>query len=112
MIMEKLDPSVMNFFVRIDPNMTAKEVTRRSGIDTIIPGMMIDDHLFTPCGYSMNGLLEKYYMTIHVTPEQNFSFVSIETNVPQKCYAKSNSIATICGERFCQFKRFRHYHGR
>ncbi|KAI7694918.1 hypothetical protein SSS_02120 [Sarcoptes scabiei] len=67
--------------------MTAKEVTRRSGIDTIIPGMMIDDHLFTPCGYSMNGLLEKYYMTIHVTPEQNFSFVSIETNVPQKCYA-------------------------
>ena len=27
-----------------------------SGLDTLIPGLLIDDYLFEPCGYSMNGL--------------------------------------------------------
>lgn len=30
---------------------------QKSGIDKIIPEAMIDDVLFEPCGYSMNGLL-------------------------------------------------------
>ena len=30
---------------------------QKSGIVDIIPGMQIDDFLFEPCGYSMNGLL-------------------------------------------------------
>lgn len=29
---------------------------QESGIDKIIPGMVIDDFLFDPCGYSMNGV--------------------------------------------------------
>ncbi len=28
-----------------------------SGIDKILPCMKIDDYLFEPCGYSMNGIL-------------------------------------------------------
>lgn len=59
MIMEKLKPATMaNFFRSSHPEtVTASEVTRRARIDTILPGMVIDDYLFTPCGYSMNGIL-------------------------------------------------------
>ena len=62
-IMERLDPKVMDLFFRpihngvINSSITAGEITRKSGIDKLIPGMMIDDFFFTPCGYSMNGLL-------------------------------------------------------
>jgi len=31
-------------------------VFQKSGIDKIIPNMAIDDFLFQPCGYSMNGI--------------------------------------------------------
>ncbi len=31
---------------------------QKSGIDVILPCMMIDDYLFDPCGYSMNGILK------------------------------------------------------
>ena len=32
-------------------------VLQKSGIGDLIPGTVIDDVLFEPCGYSMNGLL-------------------------------------------------------
>lgn len=50
------------------------------GIDAILPGFAIDEHPFTPAGYSMNGLLGDDYYTIHVTPESRGSYVSFETN--------------------------------
>lgn len=61
--MEELDDNVMDLFVRpvhggiVNESLTGAEITRKSGIDKLIPGMIIDDFLFTPCGYSMNGLL-------------------------------------------------------
>jgi S-adenosylmethionine decarboxylase len=56
--------------------------------------MEIDDYLFSPCGYSMNGILKNdaldfglgQYMTIHITPEPEFSYVSFESNVPLTSY--------------------------
>ena len=30
---------------------------QKSGIDLLVPNMKIDDFLFEPCGYSMNGVL-------------------------------------------------------
>ncbi|CAM5999451.1 unnamed protein product [Sphagnum balticum] len=59
-----------------------------SGIDTLLPkGTVVDSHLFDPCGYSMNGIIEgtDRYVTIHITPEPAFSYVSFETNQDQKC---------------------------
>ena len=44
-------------------------------------GFEVDDHLFDPCGYSLNALRGKEYYTIHVTPEESGSYVSFETNV-------------------------------
>ncbi|XP_069104008.1 S-adenosylmethionine decarboxylase proenzyme-like [Argopecten irradians] len=70
-----------------DVSKTAAQATKDSGISDILPGAQIDDFLFEPCGYSMNGLLpEGCYITIHVTPEPHCSYVSFETNIPQKSY--------------------------
>ncbi len=65
---------------------TGLEATRMSGIDTILPGAVVDDFLFSPCGYSCNGLREDAFFTIHVTPEPTHSFVSFETNVKASEY--------------------------
>lgn len=54
-LMTELDPKVMEIFTK-DVCMTGVEATEKSGIDKILPGMKIDDYLFDPCGYSMNGI--------------------------------------------------------
>lgn len=85
-IMQELDQKIMKIFTR-EKCASAKEATQRSGIDKLLPGVVIDDFLFSPCGYSMNGLLKGgYYITIHITPEPHCSYVSFETNIPQESY--------------------------
>ncbi|XP_055593925.1 S-adenosylmethionine decarboxylase proenzyme isoform X2 [Uranotaenia lowii] len=85
-LMTDLDPKVMAVFTK-DLCNTAKEATQKSGIYKLIPGMVIDDYLFDPCGYSMNGVSKSgCYMTIHITPEPDFSYVSFETNVASAGY--------------------------
>ena len=54
-LMTHLDPEVMALFTR-DVCSSADEATQKSGIDKLIPNMIIDDFLFEPCGYSMNGV--------------------------------------------------------
>ncbi|KAF5736895.1 S-adenosylmethionine decarboxylase proenzyme 4-like [Tripterygium wilfordii] len=55
------------------------EMTEITGIDNIIPGAIICDFGFDPCGYSMNGIHDgDRYSTIHVTPEDGFSYASFE----------------------------------
>ncbi|CAN6806243.1 unnamed protein product [Brassica oleracea] len=55
-----------------------KEMTRLSGIDMINENAFICDFAFDPCGYSMNGVDGERYSTIHVTPEDGFSYASFE----------------------------------
>lgn len=57
---------------------SAKEMTKASGISGIIPEMEICDFDFDPCGYSMNGICGPAASTIHVTPEEGFSYASYE----------------------------------
>lgn len=85
-IMQNLDQDVMRIFTR-DASANAKEATQKSGIDRLYPGAVLDDFLFNPCGYSVNGILKGgHYFTIHITPEPHCSYVSFETNAPQDNY--------------------------
>lgn len=78
-MMTGLDNDIMksNFYAdTFCKDKTAKEV----GVHDLLPGALIDDFIFEPCGYSVNGLLEDAYFTIHVTPEEEHSYASFETN--------------------------------
>ena len=71
-LMSELDPEIMQIFHR-ENSSTAQEarevmsvdsihrtknrIVQRSGIASLVPNMKIDDYLFHPCGYSMNGVL-------------------------------------------------------
>ncbi|KAK6944302.1 S-adenosylmethionine decarboxylase [Dillenia turbinata] len=59
-------------------NYSAAEMTKSSGILNIMPSHEICDFGFDPCGYSMNGVDGSGYSTIHVTPEEGFSYASYE----------------------------------
>jgi len=67
-------------FRRLHPAETAAQCTERTGIADMFKGSLIDDYVFDPCGYSMNGVFGKGLSTIHVTPEPECSFASCEAS--------------------------------
>ncbi|TPX59892.1 adenosylmethionine decarboxylase [Powellomyces hirtus] len=96
-LMTNLDPAAMKAFWRNAEELRAakdgsanvareggQRVYHAAGISEIYPTAVIDDYLFDPCGYSLNGLVGPYYFTIHVTPEDICSYASFETTVPVK----------------------------
>jgi S-adenosylmethionine decarboxylase len=86
-LMQDMHPAVAKkFFKNSDPTMTSRRMTIESGIRDLVPGSIIDDFAFDPCGYSMNGILFDAYYTIHITPESHCSYVSFETNARLRCY--------------------------
>lgn len=70
-------------FVRDQSFVSSRATTEASGIADVFPNMDVDDYVFEPCGYSMNGLCGDEYSTVHITPEAGFSYCSVEhSNVP------------------------------
>ena len=56
-----------------------RAVCEESGIrDAIGAQDVTDDYLFAPCGYSLNALQGERLCTIHVTPEEDCSYASVE----------------------------------
>jgi len=80
LLMSELDPDVLKKFYK-KPGYTSEMLTKSIGLADLFPEALIDDYLFDPCGYSMNGLLNDAYFTVHVTPQQTCSYASFETNV-------------------------------
>lgn len=69
----------------------ALELSDRLGISSIFPPSLtqLDAYAFDPCGYSGNAVISpknaslgEGYWTIHVTPEEGWSYASFECNVP------------------------------
>jgi len=81
-LMSELDKEAMQAFYRNDKYVDAKTTTKSFGLATVLPDMITDEVQFDPCGYSVNALSNRdgTYFTVHVTPEDHFSFVSFETN--------------------------------
>ncbi|PSC69452.1 ornithine decarboxylase [Micractinium conductrix] len=65
-------------FFRSDAYISAQHTTVTSGIQALVPDASIDDYVFEPCGYSMNGVEAGTFSTIHITPEDGFSYASFE----------------------------------
>lgn len=63
-----------------DPAKSASQVTTETGIRSLVPSADIDDYVFEPCGYSMNGIAGGGFITIHITPEDGFSYASVEVS--------------------------------
>eukprot|EP00761_Pharyngomonas_kirbyi_P011702 gb/GECH01011728.1/.p1 GENE.gb/GECH01011728.1/~~gb/GECH01011728.1/.p1 ORF type:complete len:345 (+),score=49.20 gb/GECH01011728.1/:1-1035(+) len=80
--MHDLHPEAMKPYFKDSHADDTQSVATVSGIRNLLPGSIIDEFMFEPCGYSMNGLLGEHYWTIHITPEDECSYVSFETNVP------------------------------
>ncbi|KAJ3126864.1 spermidine resistance protein [Nowakowskiella sp. JEL0407] len=93
-LMTKLDKNVMSQFWREKGDTSnadgKSDVYEKTGISEIYPSATVDDYLFDPCGYSLNALIGPYYFTIHVTPEDDFSYASFETSVPVKKYYQNH----------------------
>lgn len=65
------------FFKR--PGVDADAVAKESGVRALVPHAdTFDGCLFEPCGYSMNALEGLGLCTVHVTPEPDCSYASVE----------------------------------
>ena len=77
MCMTGLDKEKASVFYKT-PASSAAIMTEQSGIRKILPNSEICDFEFDPCGYSMNSIEGDAISTIHVTPEDGFSYASFE----------------------------------
>lgn len=77
------------------PSIIGRTLSSTIGISDLFPPHLttLDAYAFDPCGYSSNALLKwsdgiedgcggEGYYTIHVTPEEGWSYASFECNVP------------------------------
>lgn len=78
MCLTGLDREMASVFYKTQSG-SAGAMTVNSGIRKILPDSKICDFEFDPCGYSMNSLEGAAISTIHVTPEDGFSYASFET---------------------------------
>lgn len=62
-------------------NQTVQKIREHLCLDSLFSGFVLDDFAFSPCGYSINAIKGDKYATIHITPEENSSYVSLETNL-------------------------------
>ncbi|KZV39430.1 S-adenosylmethionine decarboxylase proenzyme [Dorcoceras hygrometricum] len=77
MCMTGLDREKASVFYKKESS-SATLMTHESRIRNILPESDICDFEFEPCGYSMNSIEEAAVSTIHVTPEDGFSYASFE----------------------------------
>jgi S-adenosylmethionine decarboxylase len=61
--------------------LTSDEIRCFLQLDRLLSGFILDDFVFKPFGYSINAIKGMQYLTIHITPQANSSYVSIQANI-------------------------------
>jgi S-adenosylmethionine decarboxylase len=87
-LMHDIDPAVGKIFFQHAKTRNAFKNETLSRLTELYPAMVIDNHFFYPQGYSLNGISEKGYYTIHITPQRQGSYASFETNVIERDYSR------------------------
>lgn len=62
------------------PSIKKENIRALLRTEKLLTGFIIDDFIFEPTGYSLNAIKGNKYLTIHVTPQIDSSYVSIEAN--------------------------------
>ncbi len=83
LFMYNLDRSAMENFYQKESN-TLQQAPSVLGLDQLYPGAVTDAHMFSPCGYSINGIMDNNYFAIHVTPQPEGSYSSFDTSIINK----------------------------
>lgn len=63
-------------------NLPNEKIREYFQFEKYFPSFLLDDFVFDPFGYSINGICKDDYFTIHITPEDCHSYVSFETSLP------------------------------
>ena len=94
--MTELCPERALQFFRNDSFVSAQHTSTSSGIQSLVPNALIDDYVFEPCGYSMNSMEGAGFSTIHITPEDGFSYASFEiSNYATSSLDINNLVASV-----------------
>lgn len=79
-LMHGIGPEAVPRLSRGPAEITKAGLRRDAGIDRLLAGFKVDDHLFDPMGYSLNAVKDDWYYTVHITPNPQSPYVSFETN--------------------------------
>lgn len=79
--MHDLDGRCFEMFSRNSYQNPDSEMGKGCGIHDLLPTFLVDEASFDPWGYSVNGVQNDRYFTIHVTPQHSCSYASFETNI-------------------------------
>lgn len=61
--------------------LTRQEIREFLRLDSLLPNFIIDDFVFSPYGYSLNAIYQQKYLTIHITPQMDSSYISFDSNI-------------------------------
>lgn len=61
--------------------LNAEDIRQFLKLDVLLPDFILDDFVFEPYGYSVNAISDEHYLTIHVTPQADSSYVSFESSL-------------------------------
>eukprot|EP00668_Euglena_longa_P024294 GGOE01030341.1.p1 GENE.GGOE01030341.1~~GGOE01030341.1.p1 ORF type:complete len:433 (+),score=153.55 GGOE01030341.1:59-1300(+) len=107
MVMYNMADDVSKFFFspEVSGNSTATAALRQAtGLDKLFGHCeVIQDQVWTPCGYSANAFTGEEYWTTHITPEKHCSYASFETNALYETYTPivSQVLGVFRPERCC-----------
>lgn len=78
--MSHLNHLVADFF--LNETVDAKAIFTKLNLRQLLPEFSFSDHLYSPTGYSVNGLFQDNYISVHISPDKTHFYISVETNLP------------------------------